>query len=240
MAGLDSNRGAKRAREAREALDLDPAAPIACLLTVVEECAELPVVVARLPEDVAGACYRAEGGAVLWVNGAQARPRQRFTLAHELGHAWCKHDGALEVDSLATLSGKTTNPLEVQANAFAAELLVPRAAMQELVAQEPTLDEVVTIAAAYGVSAVVVVYRLKQLRLVSEQRVTQLQAEIDDGLHEDAFERLALQPIDDRLGSIEQLPYLSAALEQTYLGAALRRQAPADAAVAAAIDRLLI
>ena len=122
MAGLDSNRGAKRAREARQALGLDVTAPLEDLLDVVE--AQKPVIVAALPEDVAGACV---GGELLWVNGNQYAPRQRFTLAHEFGHAWIGHDGRLEPDTVETLSGRTTNPYEVQANAFAAEFLVPKA-----------------------------------------------------------------------------------------------------------------
>jgi hypothetical protein len=44
MSGLDRNRGAKRAREAREALGLRADAPLDCLLTAVEERAGLPVV----------------------------------------------------------------------------------------------------------------------------------------------------------------------------------------------------
>ena len=164
------------------------------MLDVVERRARLPVVVARLPREVAGACHQGPEGALLWVNGAQFRPRQRFTLAHELAHAWCRHDGHRTVDSIATLSGTTTSPLEIQANAFAAEFLVPRAAMRQLVAGEPSLDEVVTIAAAFGVSAIVVLYRLKELRLASPARIAQLQAEIDERLHEDAFARLGLTP----------------------------------------------
>src|SRR5215218_856798 len=64
MAGVDVNRGAKRAREARAALGLDPAAPLACLLSVVEEDARLPVVVCAMPDGVAGACFRTDTGAV--------------------------------------------------------------------------------------------------------------------------------------------------------------------------------
>src|SRR5829696_5209464 len=83
---------------------LGPGQPLRCLLTVVEECAGLPVVVsAAIPGEVAGACWRRGSAAVLWVNGRQAPVRQRFTLAHELAHAWCRHDGALKVDTWATL-----------------------------------------------------------------------------------------------------------------------------------------
>jgi Zn-dependent peptidase ImmA (M78 family) len=239
MSGLDRNRGAKRAREARAALGLPADAPLHCLLTAVEERAGLPVVVGRLPDDVAGVCYRHDDGTLLWVNGEQAPVRQRFTLAHELGHAWCKHDGRLEVDTFATLSGKTTNPYEIQANAFAAEFLVPSEAMVKVVDGDQTLDEVITIATHFGVSAIVVVYRLKTLRLISDACVAGLQHEIDAGAHEGALERLQLKPLGDRLGALDELPYLSPQLESTHLAAALRGQAALDGSTAGAAARLL-
>jgi hypothetical protein len=109
VAGEDANRGAKRAREARKDLGLDAAAPLACVLDVVEQRVGLPVVVAALPDGLAGACVPLGTSRLLWVNGSQAPVRQRFTLAHELGHAWCGHDGHLEVDTVATISGATTS-----------------------------------------------------------------------------------------------------------------------------------
>ena len=240
MAGVDTRRGAKRAREARVELGLDPASPLPCLLSVVEERAGLPVVVsAALPGHVAGACWRGEQSTVLWVNGRQPAVRQRFTLAHELAHAWCRHDGALEVDSWATLSGVTTTPYEVQANAFAAELLVPRAVMEEVIEREPTLEEVVCIAAFCGVSAIVVVYRLGTLGLTSERQVARLEEEIASGLHTAIARRLDLRPRRDRLGALESLPYLSPALDGTLLAAVLRGEAVPGARLAAAIHHLL-
>ena len=240
MAGVDSRRGAKRAREARLELGLDPASPLPCLLGVVEERAGLPVVVsAALPGDVAGACWRKGDRAVLFVNGGQAPARQRFTLAHELAHAWFRHDGALEVDSWATLSGVTTTPYEVQANAFAAELLVPRAVMEEVIEGEPTLEEVVCIATFCGVSAIVVVYRLKDLGLASERQIARLEEEVASGLHTSVRQRLDLRAPRDRLGALRPLPYLSPALDGTLLAAVVRGEAAADARLAAAVERLL-
>jgi hypothetical protein len=89
------------------------------------------------------------------------------------------------------------------------------------------------------VSAIVVVYRLKEARVASDDRVAQLQDEIAERLHDDAFNRLGLTPLGDRLGAIDHLPYLSAALKGTYLEAALRGASAADADVAGAIGRLL-
>jgi Zn-dependent peptidase ImmA (M78 family) len=232
---IDTNRGAKRAREAREELGLDPAAPLACLLTVVEERLGLPVVVARLPDDVAGACWRDGDRAVLWVNGTQAAARRRFTLAHEVGHVWCKHDGTLEVDSFQTISGGTTNPLEIQANAFAAEFLMPKAGVCELFDDhEPGLDELVVLAGGYGTSALAALIRLETAGLVGEERAARLREEIEEGHHFDALRRLALQPRTDRLAAITELPYTSPALAGSALAAALGGAAGADEAARAA------
>ena len=234
VASLDTNRGAKRAREARRALGLDPLSPVGCLLTVVEERARLPVMVARLPAGVAGACFRQANGALLWVNGLQPAPRRRFTLAHELGHAWCRHEGRLELDSPATLGGATTDPVEVQANAFAAELLLPRAAVRGLFDRPPCLDDVVVLGARHGVSALVALFRLTAGGVVRGERARRLRAEIHAGEHLAAFARLGLEPLNDRLGGIEELPYRSPALACSALGALLEGDVPVAAAARAA------
>jgi Zn-dependent peptidase ImmA (M78 family) len=237
VASIHSNRGAKRAREARETLGLDPVAPLACVLTVVEERLELPVVVARLPDEVAGACWHEGDGVVLWVNGAQAAPRRRFTLAHELGHVWCRHDGRLEVDSMQTLSGRTTNPLEIQANAFAAEFLMPKEGVCELFADhEPGLDELVVYAAHHGTSALAALIRLETAGVVGEARAARLREEIEEGEHFAAQHRLGPVTREDRLGAIADLPYTSPALAGSALAGALGGAvAVADAARAAGV-----
>lgn len=238
MAGLDVNRGAKRAREARAAFGLDRSAPLRCLLDVVEAQTGLAIVVAPLVEGLAGACVAfGSGGRLLFVNGAQATVRQRFTLAHELGHVRCGHDGALAVDTFATLSGATTNVLEVQANAFAAEFLLPASAVDEVLDGDPGLDELVVTASAFGGSALMTLFRVRPR--ISEAAFAALEAAIGDGLHLEAAERLGLPGPPDRLGELEALPYLSPALHATRLGAVLRGDAPAEGALATAIARLL-
>src|SRR3954447_20436375 len=153
MASYDTNFGAKRAREARTDLGLDDVSPVACVLTLVEERAQLPVVVGRLPDDIAGALWRNGVGAIVWVNARQTVERQRFTVAHELGHVRCRH-AETAVDTAATISGRTQDPREVQANAFAAELLAPRAGVEDMVDRDPGLEDVVRVAAHFGISTI--------------------------------------------------------------------------------------
>jgi len=220
MAGRDTNVGAKRARQTREALGLDPAAPLECVLTLVESDLALPVVIAGLPHGVAGCCWRDGDRVVLWVNGTHAPVRQRFTLAHELGHVRCRHDGAMPVETFVTLGGRTTDSREVQANAFAAELLAPATAVTAIVdGADPGLDDVVQIAATFGISTIAALYRLNSLGLARDYE--ELAAAIDEGEHDAVWERLGVQSSADAIASIESshLPWLSSSLRGSALAA---------------------
>lgn len=64
---------------------------------------------------------------VLTVNSAQALARQRFSLAHELGH-WHLHRGRLMLCRAEEIEGSLSEArgLEVDADHFAAALLMPR------------------------------------------------------------------------------------------------------------------
>jgi len=220
MASKDTNTGAKRARQTREALDLDAAAPLDCVLTLVETALELPVVIAALPAGIAGCCWRDGERVVLWVNGTHAPVRQRFTLAHELGHLRCGHDGAIPVETFTTLGGKATDSREVQANAFAAELLAPVAGVVAMVdGTEPGLEEVVRLAATFGISTIAALYRLNSLGICGPYE--QLVAAIGEGEHEPVWERLDVTAKLDGIAGIDpsDLPRLPPALRGSALAA---------------------
>ncbi len=234
MAGKDTNIGAKRARELRAELGLAAEGPVGSLLGLVEGALALPVVIAALPDDIAGCCWRDGGRTVLWVNGTHAPVRMRFTLAHELGHVRCGHDAGLAVDTFETLAGRSTDSREVQANAFAAELLAPAAGVRAMLDGEPTLEDVVRIAARHGISAIAALYRLSTLGL--SRRIDALRGEIDDGLANDVWRRLAPPAIEDDIAAIRPagLPRLSPAIARGALGAIVAGDTSiGDAAVAA-------
>jgi Zn-dependent peptidase ImmA (M78 family) len=234
MASLHTNRGANRAREARAALGLHVAEPLPCLLTIVEELTSLPVMIHVLPEDVAGCLWHEGTRRLIHLNGVHGLPRQRFTLAHELGHVRCGHDGALPVDDVATVAGNTAQPVEIEANAFAAEFLIPRCALEATVDGDPTLDTLVVLAAFFGVSAIMTLFRLKTCGLVSDGRAERLRAQIDAREHLARHRALAPAVVDDRLAAIEQLPYLSPRLGGSALAAAIRGETSIDQAAQAA------
>jgi IrrE N-terminal-like domain len=79
------------------------------------------------------------------VNSMNPSTRQRFTMAHELGHLlipW--HTGTIidEVDSIESVSADGYLTMEDEANAFAAELLMPSQWISELIRFERNLAEV--------------------------------------------------------------------------------------------------
>jgi Zn-dependent peptidase ImmA (M78 family) len=237
VAGKDTNIGAKRARETRGELGIGPTEPVKCILTTVERDLGLPVVIAALPDGIAGCCWRQAQRTVLWVNGTEAPVRQRFTVAHELGHVRCAHDLRVSVDTFETLAGMTTDSREVQANAFAAELLAPADGVRSMVDGEPTLEDVVLIASHYGISTVAALYRLNTLGLTGRYEL--LKREIDEGLHESVWHRLEPAPLDDVIAGVDRssLPRLSPSLGDSALAAVLAGTASVgDAARSAGCD----
>jgi Zn-dependent peptidase ImmA (M78 family) len=218
VASLHSNRGAKRAREAREALGLGLDGPLPDLLDAVE-AAGAHVVVLELG-GVAGAHLLRPGCPLLFVNGAEPANRQRFTLAHELGHHRLGH--ATVVDEPSALIGHGHDPAEVEANAFAAEFLLPKQAMQEWARGHGAigLTDVVRLAATYGVSAAMVRFRLLTTGVLSDRRrLEALEREIAENQHLVLAGYLGLTTLDDRLAeAARQMPYVPAQLRRSPFG----------------------
>jgi len=81
--------------------------------------------------DVSGILFRdGTSSPIIGVNSANAPARQRFTIAHEIGHLEM-HEGTLILDRLVRVnfrdaaSSSATVGQEIEANAFAACLLMP-------------------------------------------------------------------------------------------------------------------
>lgn len=228
MPGKDFNTGAKRARECRAALGLEPDGPVGCLLTTVED-AGVHVVLGRLRDGVAGAYQRRGPFHLVFVDAASSRGRQRFTLAHELGHVRMAH-GTAAIDTLTTLSAPGYDPHEVQANAFAGELLAPKATLEREARAEPDLEEVVRLADRFGLSAPAMLVRLSVAGKLSSPRERRLKEELGENLHRELERQLGLDGPDDGLARAVELPYVSPSLDRTALGDLLRGRATLEEA----------
>lgn len=97
---------------------------------------------------------------VIRYNPREARVRQRFTVAHELGHFALGHGAAFRDPASNFSTGAP--PVEAAANRFAAALLMPAEVVEEAIRRHtnPTLEG---LAALFGVSAVAMRYRLINL-----------------------------------------------------------------------------
>ena len=89
--------------------------------------------------------------------------QRRFSLAHELGHFELAHDHAIDLCEASDFAA-TDKLGEVEANAFAAELLLPETALRRRCEVSPvTLEHVVEIANEYGTSPVATAIRFVEL-----------------------------------------------------------------------------
>ncbi|ANS43745.1 ImmA/IrrE family metallo-endopeptidase [Serratia inhibens] len=98
---------------------------------------------------------------VMTVNSLHHPNRQRFTIAHELGH-FIKHSSQIDFfeDKVFFRNGET-NDFEIEANKFAAELLMPELAFRDFIENSSKL--VSDIADFFHVSSMAVRVRAKQL-----------------------------------------------------------------------------
>ena len=126
-----------------------------------------------LGKDVSGVLVRRKDGMVIGLNRRQAKTRQRFTAAHEFAHALLHtgtevhHDAGYRVNLRSDLSTKGIDVEEMEANFFAACLLMPR----EFLEADPDTflvdvedDTTVTLLArSYGVSSHAMGLRLASL-----------------------------------------------------------------------------
>lgn len=141
-------------------------------------CHELNLKLQYLPmEDVvSGMIVMHSGQGDIVVNKLQHPNRQRFTISHEIGH-FILHSGKQSeyVDKLTRHrhAGTYEQPTEeVEANQFAAELLMPRFEIEKLVDEREIwlFDDVVIklLAEHFGVSAQAMTIRLKSLGYIPD------------------------------------------------------------------------
>lgn len=172
--GVAAKAGITKARRLRERLGLGLEGPIADLLRVTEHDLGVPVVIPeQLPGDLAGAYLPRAGDPVILLNGGDPAPRMRFTLAHELAHHEFRDDRQEDTHAGLVSPGHW---IEVRANAFAAELLMPLPAVAEF---EPTLGGVVALASRFGTSLLASAIRLETAGLATPEQVAALKEGLD-------------------------------------------------------------
>jgi Zn-dependent peptidase ImmA (M78 family) len=192
------------ARIERGRLGVGDTAPIDDLVRALED-AGVHVALWQLGDQgVAGMYQEREGVPVVLVNSSSHPLRARFTLAHEHGHHRLGHGAA--VDRVIDTSSRDRR--EVEANQFAAELLVPRLGLEEWLRADGRgvdLETVVRLANRYKVSCEVALHRLERTRNVRASAARELAARIEAGEHRELSWRLDLPELDDTLARERRL-----------------------------------
>jgi Zn-dependent peptidase ImmA (M78 family) len=195
---------AQQAQAARARLGLALDGPVPDILRAVEGGSGLAVSIIDLPNGISGAYARRQGQGFAFVGLGEAPVRQRFTLAHELGHHEFRDGGVL--DSSADVFGRPVTMRERRANAFAAEFLAPLAAVQRWMQthadSEVSLVQVVALASWFRVSAQVALYRLSAARIISAKLARTLEQEIQNGVHTQVARRHQIDDLPDQISQI--------------------------------------
>ena len=137
------------------------------------------VVDEELDESISGMLLRDGDQAVIGVNRSHATVRQRFTVAHELGHLLLHKGTPLFVDREVRVNmrdGRSSTALsshEIQANAFAASLLMPthliRSELSKLRPDAGQTEIIGVLAQRFDVSQAAMQYRLINLGILDPE-----------------------------------------------------------------------
>lgn len=159
------------ARDVRDELCLGRG-PIEDLVAILEKAG---VLVLRWPLDTiqvdAIASWQDDSVPVILIGEHVPADRQRFTMAHELGHA-VMHDGEAEKEQ------------EAEADAFAAEFLAPGSEIVKEWPADDSLEALLSLKRRWGISLSALIRRGKDIGRLTEQEYRQWSIQLSTtGMH---------------------------------------------------------
>jgi Zn-dependent peptidase ImmA (M78 family) len=137
----------------------------------------LKILYEELPEEVSGLLVTGPSGNFIIVQKSDSEHRKRFTIAHEIAHFSLGHrfvkgehvhvDRGHYVSQRSPRSSTGLDPKEVEANQFAASLLMPSQLIEKAIARlraQPLLDHhISSLATSFNVSEQAMTIRLNSL-----------------------------------------------------------------------------
>lgn len=178
----------------------------------------------ELPEEISGVAFTDPSlGLFVVVNKEHPILRRRFSLAHEYAHVLLDRDRSGVVSAI----GDRDDLIEVRANSFAANFLMPADGLERYVnalgkglpsrprseafdnggvihgeirtapgSQEIQLYDVVQLAHHFGVSRLAAIFRLNNLKMVSDDDVQRMRKLEEDGKGKELAKLLDLPELD--------------------------------------------
>jgi Zn-dependent peptidase ImmA (M78 family) len=126
---------------------------------VARQIPELYIDGQEMEDGISGLKATYKGASFIRYNLRHSIKRNRFTVAHEIGHILLGHS---DNDPVFSLGSK--NPKEIEANQFAAELLTPLAMLKDAVCECKTVSKLST---AFWVSKEEMNWRILETNLYS-------------------------------------------------------------------------
>ncbi|GAB2911632.1 XRE family transcriptional regulator [Nonomuraea fastidiosa] len=147
------------------------------LAGAVEAAFGVDVRVHRLAPGFDGLSWSDANTALMVVATSEVPARQRFTIAHELGHLLAGDDQGLHLDVDIHAADHRREPSERRANAFAAELLLPAEMLHDRVRRTSRpVDELARLACELWVSPSTLAWQLFNLQLIDKSQCDSLRA----------------------------------------------------------------
>lgn len=104
---------------------------------------------------------------VIFINGADSKSAQMFTLAHELAHLWLGESALSSVE----IAQEEEQDVERWCNAVAAEVLVPLQILKRAIQPHESLDDAkARLARQFKVSTLVILRRLRDVGYITNRR----------------------------------------------------------------------
>jgi Zn-dependent peptidase ImmA (M78 family) len=118
------------------------------------------------PDEFRGFALADKLAPLVFINGADTKATQIFTLAHELAHVWLGESALSD----AGPNSAPTQKIEAWCNRVAAEVLVPLDALRQELGHRDALDSVPDLARTFKVSTLVILRRILDARRVSREQ----------------------------------------------------------------------
>ncbi|WP_161499350.1 ImmA/IrrE family metallo-endopeptidase [Flavipsychrobacter stenotrophus] len=96
--------------------------------------------------------------------------RQNFTIAHEIGHSVFDSDNEINISFLN--DGKDNNLIEIRANTFASNFLIPKEAIKNLNVSIWTEEIVTTLALQFKTNILPLLISLKEAKFINQTQYT--------------------------------------------------------------------
>lgn len=144
------------------------------LLQAMERAFGVDVAKIGLPDAIDGAAWQADGFRLIMIARAEVPTRQRFTLAHELGHVLARDAQDLLTETQLS-PGHQKDLTEVRANVFAANLLMPQSELSSAIQEgDPTDERLAALVVRFHVSPSALAARLVQCGAIAPETANRL------------------------------------------------------------------